>query len=85
VPLAHAVLPHYPRFYRFICKLFLTDALRYFGGAYGVCMVDNTSVIVASGTGANMVPAPEMAAFAEHLCFGGSTSTGIRRPRRATS
>lgn len=60
---------HYPRFNRFICKLFLTEALRYFGGACGVCMVDNTHVIVASGTGKNMVPAPEMAAFAERLGF----------------
>jgi transposase len=60
---------HYPRFNRFTCKLFLTDALRYFGGACGVCMIDNTHVIVASGTGANMVPAPEMAAFAERFGF----------------
>lgn len=60
---------HYPRFNRFICKLFLTDALRYFGGSCGVCMVDNTHVIVASGTGKSMVPAPEMAAFAERLGF----------------
>jgi hypothetical protein len=32
-------------------------------------MVDNTSVIVAAGTGANMIPAPEMAAFAERYGF----------------
>jgi hypothetical protein len=32
-------------------------------------MIDNTHVIVASGTGANMVPAPEMAAFAERFGF----------------
>jgi transposase len=60
---------HYPRFNRFTCKLFLTDALRYFGGACGVCMIDNTNVVVATGTGANMVPAPEMAAFAERFGF----------------
>lgn len=60
---------HYPRFDRFTCKLFLTDALRYFDGACRVCMVDNTSVIVATGTGRNMVPAPEMAAFAERFGF----------------
>jgi transposase len=60
---------HYPRFDRFTCKLFLTDALRYLGGACGVCMIDNTHVIVASGTGQNMVPAPEMAAFAERFGF----------------
>lgn len=60
---------HYPRFNRFICKLFLTDALLYIGGACGDCMVDNTNVIVATGTGKNMVPAPEMAAFAERFGF----------------
>lgn len=60
---------HYPRFNRFICKLFLTDALRYVGGACGVCMIDNTNVVVAAGTGKNMMPAPEMAAFAERFGF----------------
>lgn len=60
---------HYPRFERFTCKLFLTDAVRYMGGACRVCMIDNTNVVVAAGTGRNMVPAPEMAAFAERLGF----------------
>jgi transposase len=60
---------HYPRFNRFICKLFLADALRYFGGACGVCMIDNTNVVVAAGTGKNMVPAPEMAAFSGRFGF----------------
>jgi hypothetical protein len=32
-------------------------------------MVDNTHVVAASGTGANMVPAPEMAAFGARLGF----------------
>lgn len=59
----------YPAFNRFLCKVFLTDALRYVGGACGVCMIDNTHVVVASGTGAAMVPAPEMAAFAERFAF----------------
>jgi transposase len=60
---------HYPRFDRFTCKVFLTDAVSYFGGACAVCMIDNTHVVVASGTGRDMVPAPEMAAFAERLGF----------------
>jgi transposase len=59
----------YPRFTRFECKLFLTDALAYFGGACARNMIDNTHVIVASGTGRDMVPAPEMAAFAERYGF----------------
>ncbi len=59
----------YPRFSRFECKVFLTDALRYFGGACAVCMIDNTHVVVLHGTGAAMVPVPEMAAFAERFSF----------------
>jgi hypothetical protein len=59
----------YPAFNRFICKVFLTDALGYIGGACRVCMIDNTHVVVSRGTGADMVPAPEMAAFAERFSF----------------
>ncbi len=59
----------YPTFNRFRCKVFLTDALRYLEGACGVCMIDNTHVVAASGTGARMIPAPEMAAFADRFQF----------------
>jgi hypothetical protein len=58
-----------PAFNRFACKVFLTDALEYLTGAAATCMIDNTHVVVASGTGARMVPAPEMAAFAERFGF----------------
>ena len=57
------------RFTRFECKLFLTDALKYFGGACGRCMIDNTHVVVLSGTGVGMTPVPEMAAFADRFGF----------------
>jgi len=59
----------YPRFTRFECKVFLDDALDYVGGACDYCMIDNTSVIVLRGTGADMVPAPEMAAFGDQRRF----------------
>ena len=59
----------YPRFTRFDCKTFLTEALRYFEGACGVCMIDNTHVVVLRGTGREMIPVPEMAAFAERYDF----------------
>ena len=55
----------YPAFNRFTCKLSLDEALRYFGGACRRCMIDNTHVVVLRGTGKDMVPVPEMAAFAE--------------------
>lgn len=59
----------YPTFRRFDCKLFLTDALRYFGGSCPRCMIDNTHVVVLRGTGADMVPIPEMEAFARRFDF----------------
>lgn len=59
----------YPRFSRFECKVFLTDAMEYFGGACSCCMIDNTHVVVLSGTGERMVPVPEMASFGERFGF----------------
>jgi hypothetical protein len=60
---------HYPTFSRFECKVFMTEALRYLGGAAAVAMIDNTSVVAARGTGADMVPAPEMVALGERYGF----------------
>jgi len=59
----------YPSFQRFDCKVFLTDALRYFGGAPERVMIDNTHVVVLRGSGRDMVPVPEMAAFGERFGF----------------
>jgi predicted transcriptional regulator len=44
----------YPRFTRFECKLFLNDGARYHDGTCEHCMVDNSHVIVLSGTGKAM-------------------------------
>jgi len=59
----------YPAFRRFDCKVFLTGALRYFGGAAARTMIDNTHVVVLHGSGRDMVPVPEMAAFGERFGF----------------
>src|SRR5881296_2541646 len=59
----------YPTFQRFDCKVFLTEALRFFGGACGSVMTDNTHVVVLHGTGRHMIPVPEMEAFAERFGF----------------
>jgi len=59
----------YPRFTRFECKAFLAQAIAYFHGAAATCMIDNSHVVVAAGSGATMIPAPEMAAFAERYGF----------------
>lgn len=59
----------YPTFNRFWCKVFMTEAAEYFGGVAGRCMVDNTSVVVACGTGRDAVMAPEMEAFGKRFGF----------------
>lgn len=59
----------YLRFTRFECKAFLAAAIAYFEGAAATCMIDNTHVVVAAGSAASMIPAPEMAAFAERYGF----------------
>lgn len=59
----------YPRFRRFECKCFLTEAMRYFDGVTEVMMIDNTHVVVLKGTGRAMVPVPEMEAFSQRFGF----------------
>lgn len=59
----------YPTFQRFDCKVFLTESAKYFKGSCKRKMIDNTHVVVLRGTGADMVPVPEMAAFAERYGF----------------
>jgi hypothetical protein len=62
-------MQYYPRFTRFEAKCFLLDAVRFMDGACPRCVIDNTSVIVAAGSGMDAVFAPEMAAFARTLGF----------------
>jgi transposase len=60
---------YYPRFTRFEAKAFLSEALRFFDAVARRCVIDNTSVILAGGSGANALIAPEMEAFGELLGF----------------
>jgi transposase len=60
----------YPRWSRFECKLFLTEALKHFQGAAGRCLIDNSSVVIARGAGEAAVVAREMEAFAQRFGFG---------------
>jgi hypothetical protein len=60
----------FPTWNRFWVKVFLTEALRFFQGAAGRCMLDNASVVVAGGTGKNAVMAPEMVAYGRRFGFG---------------
>jgi len=59
----------YPQFRRFEGKAFLTEAFRYLDGVCQTCLIDNTHVVVLKGTGRDMIPVPEMAAFAERFGF----------------
>ena len=63
------VIQYYPRFTRFEGKCFLVEAVRFMDGTCPLCVIDNTSVMVAAGAGEDAVIAPEMAAFARTLGF----------------
>jgi len=56
---------YYPCFTRFEAKAFLTEALRVFDGSCPRCTIDNTSVVLAGGSGPGALIAPEMEAFGE--------------------
>ena len=58
-------IQYYPCFTRFEAKAFLSEALQFFDGTCPRCVIDNTSVILAGGSGANALIAPEMEAFGE--------------------
>ena len=62
-------IQYYPRFDRFQMKVFLTDAFEYFGGACGQCIIDNTHVALACGSGKRAQMAPEVEAFEERFGF----------------
>jgi hypothetical protein len=57
------------RWSRFECRLFMSEALSHFGGSARRCMIDNSSVIIAHGSGADAVPAPEMQALEKRFGF----------------
>jgi transposase len=59
----------YRRWSRFECRLFMSEAISHFGGAAGRCVVDNSSVVLAHGTGKEAVAAPEMQALAQRFGF----------------
>ena len=60
---------YYPRFTRLEAKHFLLEAARFMEGTCPVCVIDNTSVMVAGGSGEQALIAPEMAAFGHALGF----------------
>lgn len=57
-------MQYYPAFTRFEAKTFLSAAFDFMGGTCPRCVIDNTNVVLASGSGSDAQIAPEMAAFA---------------------
>ena len=60
---------YFPCFTRFEAKAFLREALCFMDGSASRCLVDNSNVMVASGSGEDAVMAPEMAAFGQIFGF----------------
>lgn len=60
---------YYPRFTRFEAKNFLKSAFEFMQGSCRRCVVDNTSVILAAGSGKDAVIAPEMESFSRMFGF----------------
>ena len=60
---------YYLRFTRLEAKHFLLQAALFMDGTCPRCVIDNTSVMVVGGAGAEAVIAPEMEAFAATLGF----------------
>lgn len=56
-------IQYYPVFTRFEAKVFLTDAFFFMAGTCSDCTIDNTSVIVACGSGPEAEITPEMEHF----------------------
>ncbi len=59
----------FERWTRLECRHFLTEALQFFGGSCQRCMIDNSSVVIARGSGASAQPAIEMVALGDRFGF----------------
>lgn len=62
-------MQYYPCFTRFEAKTFLKKAFEFMQGSCQRCVIDNTSVVLAAGSGADAVIAPEMAVFSRMFGF----------------
>jgi hypothetical protein len=59
----YAFIQYYPRFTRFEAQVFLQEAFTFLGGTCGRCTIDNTSVLVAAGSGPGALIAAPMEQF----------------------
>lgn len=60
---------YFAQFTRFEARAFLLQAAQFMDGTCRRCVIDNTNVVLAGGSGFDAVVAPEMAAFARSLGF----------------
>jgi transposase len=60
----YAFIQYYPRFTRFEAQVFLQAAFAFLGGTARRCTIDNTSVLVAAGSGPGALIAAPMEQFA---------------------
>jgi transposase len=59
------LIQYYPAFTRFEARVFLDEAFRFMEGTCPRCIIDNTSVIVAHGSGPDAEIAPEIERFGQ--------------------
>lgn len=59
----------YPKFDRFHCKIFLTEAFQALGGTCRRCVIDNSSIVIACGAGQAAMVSPEIEAFEKRFNF----------------
>jgi hypothetical protein len=58
-------IQYYPAFTRFEARVFLDEAFQFMDGTCPRCIIDNTSVLVAHGSGPEAEIAPEMERFGQ--------------------
>lgn len=63
----YAFVQYYPTFTRFEAQVFLNEAFAFLGGTARRCTIDNTSVLVASGSGPGALIAAPMEGFGERF------------------
>jgi hypothetical protein len=63
----YAFVQYYPCFTRFEAQVFLNEAFGFIGGTCRRCTIDNTSVLVASGSGPGAIIAAPMERFAKRF------------------
>jgi hypothetical protein len=62
-------IQYYPCFTRFEARCFLQEAIVFMGGACSRCVIDNSSVVLAAGSGEDAVIAPEMEVLGQTYGF----------------